>query len=43
MAGKMKWNAWIARKGMSQDEAKAETIKGITNGSKQFMEKLIKL
>ena len=25
------------------DEAKAETIKGITNGSKQFMETLIKL
>merc|ERR1711872_807409 len=27
LAGKMKWNAWIGKKGMSQDEAKAEYVK----------------
>lgn len=26
LAGKMKWNAWVGKKGMSQDEAKAEYI-----------------
>ena len=27
LAGKMKWNSWIGKKGMSQDDAKAEYVK----------------